>query len=155
MIRIHGKALVATWRPFEEGGQSHMRASQIPSDNVSIVDNIVIAQHKDGFWGTYPLVNCSVIWDGKPIVIHVGDDDHETILNIAGLDHTFADELTGKASFISKTKAMATSEGAMEGALDMEFFTPAAKKVVEEEHQPEQAPEHKPTEPVQGTPYTL
>src|SRR5580704_1687084 len=118
MIRMQGKALVATWRPFEEGGTSHMRASQIASDNVTILDQLVIAQHKDGYWGTYPLANCSVVWDGKPVITHIGDDDHETKIALTGAEHTLADAMHGRAGFTTRTKAMASSEGAIEGAMD-------------------------------------
>ena len=148
MIRMQGKALVATWRPFEEGGQSHMRASQIPSDNVTILDQILIAQHKDGFWGTYPLANCSVIWQGKPVVTLVTDDDKETALNIVGNDNTLADELKSQVTIRAKTTAMSTSDSGMEGALDMDsqFFGPAtaqriadAEKAAQVAHDEEEA----------------
>ena len=134
MIRMQGKALVATWRPFEEGGQSHMRASQIPSDNVTILDQILIAQHKDGFWGTYPLANCSVIWQGKPVVTLVTDDDRETNLNIVGTDNTLADELKSHVNIRAKTTAMSTSDSGMEGAYDNQFFGPAtAQRIADAE----------------------
>jgi hypothetical protein len=134
MIRMQGKALVATWRPFEEGGTSHMRASQIPSDNVTILDQIVIAQHKDGFWGTYPLANCSVIWQGKPVVTLVTEDDQETTLDIVGSENTLADELKSHVTIRAKTTAMSTSDSAMEGDFDTQFFGPAtAQRIADAE----------------------
>jgi len=145
MIRMQGKALVATWRPFEEGGQSHMRASQIPSDNVTILDQILIAQHKDGFWGTYPLANCSVIWQGKPVVTLVTEEDHETTLNIVGSENTLADELKSQVNIRGKTSAMSTSDTGMEGSFDNQFFGPAtaqriadAQRAAEEQEEPEE-----------------
>ena len=132
MIRMQGKALVATWRPFEEGGQSHMRASQIQSDNVTILDQILIAQHKDGFWGTYPLSNCSVIWQGKPVVTLITDDCKEAALNIVGTENTLADELKTQVTVRGKTTAMSSSETGMEGAEDMQFFGPAtAQRIID------------------------
>jgi len=122
-----------------------MRASQIPSDNVTILDQILIAQHKDGFWGTYPLANCSVIWQGKPVVTLVTEEDHETTLNIVGSENTLADELKSQVNIRGKTSAMSTSDTGMEGSFDNQFFGPAtaqriadAQRAAEEQEEPEE-----------------
>lgn len=92
MIRMVGKALVASWRPYESGGGSQMRASQMESDSVTVLDQVVLAQHPDGFWETFPLANCSIIWTGKPTVTVI-EDGKEVLLNVDGKDNTIADEL--------------------------------------------------------------
>jgi hypothetical protein len=93
MIRIYGKATVSTWRPMENGGVSQMRTAQRESDDVTVLNNLVILQHHDGFWETFPLANCSIIWQGKPEVTLLTEEDRETLLPISGRDHTMADEL--------------------------------------------------------------
>jgi hypothetical protein len=92
-----GKALVASWRPYESGGGSHMRASQMESESVTVLDQVVLAQHPDGFWETFPLANCSIIWTGKPTVTVV-QDGQEVLLSIDGKDNTIADELAQGSS---------------------------------------------------------
>jgi len=92
MVRMTGKALVATWRPYESGGGSHLRSSQMESESVSIFDQVVLAQHPDGFWETFPLANCSIIWTGKPTVTFV-ENGAETLMSIDGRNNTLADEL--------------------------------------------------------------
>lgn len=92
MIRMVGKALVASWRPYESGGGSHMRASQMESDSVTVLDQVVLAQHPDGFWETIPLANCSIIWSGKP-TITVIENGKETELTVIGKENTLADGL--------------------------------------------------------------
>lgn len=101
MVRIHGKAMVATWRPYEEGGRSHLRASQMESDDVTVLGDLVIAQHKDGFWATYPLVNCSIIWNGRPEVTLIADVTCDTPLVLQGRLNTLADELASHPSKVS------------------------------------------------------
>jgi len=96
MVRMFGKALVATWRPYESGGGSHMRSSQMECDSVTVIDQVVLAQHPDGFWETFPLSNCSIIWSGKPTVTVI-DGGKEIDLAIAGRDNTLADQLTHSA----------------------------------------------------------
>jgi hypothetical protein len=93
MVRIFGKALVASWRPYESGGSSQMRSSQMECDSVTVLDQVVLAQHPDGFWETMPLGNCSVIWQGKPSVSVIGADGAETPLAVQGKEKTLADEL--------------------------------------------------------------
>ena len=92
MVRMVGKALVATWRPYESGGGSQMRSSQMESDSVTVLDQVVLAQHPDGFWETFPLSNCSIIWSGKPTVTVI-EDGKEIDLAIAGKENTLADQL--------------------------------------------------------------
>lgn len=94
MIKIFGKALVASWRPYESGGSSTMRASQMQCDSVTVFDQVVLAQHPDGFWETFPLGNCSIIWQGKPEVTLVALDGSSSPLTISGNEKTFADTLT-------------------------------------------------------------
>ena len=93
MVRMVGKALVATWRPYESGGGSHMRSSQMESESVTVFDQVVLAQHPDGFWETFPLANCSIIWSGKPTVTVI-EDGKETELTVTGRDNTLADQMT-------------------------------------------------------------
>ncbi len=115
MIRVYGKALVATWRPYEEGGASHMRSSQMQSEHVTVLDQVVIMQHKDGFWETYPLTNCSIIWQGKPSVTLLTDEDKETVLTISGAEHTLADAMAGHFALRGPTRAMSSSDADIEG----------------------------------------
>lgn len=96
MVRVFGKALVASWRPYESGGSSQMRSSQMQCDSVTVLDQVVLAQHPDGFWETLPLSNCSIIWQGKPAVTVLLEDGTERMLPITGRDHTLADELMEK-----------------------------------------------------------
>ena len=117
MIRIYGKATVSTWRPFEHGGGSQMRSAQRDSDDVTVLDQIVILQHHDGFWETYPLANCSIIWRGKPIVALLTEEDKETVLPISGRDHTLADEMaTGLRSVRGPSLPMGSSDSAIDGS---------------------------------------
>jgi hypothetical protein len=91
---MFGKAMVASWRPYETGGGggAQMRSSQIECDSVTVLDQIVLAQHPDGFWETFPLSNCAIIWSGKPAVSIIVDGK-DTALAIEGKEHTLADEL--------------------------------------------------------------
>jgi hypothetical protein len=117
MIRMYGKALVATWRPYEDGGGAHMRTSHRESENVTVLDQTVIMQDRDGFWETFPLANCSIIWQGKPVVTLITLDDKETALPIEGKDHTLADELAAHSLGLSRgpMRAMETSDKKIEG----------------------------------------
>jgi len=117
MVRLYGKATVSTWHPLSSGGTSEMRTAQRESDDVTVLDQMVILQHHDGFWETYPLSNCSIIWQGKPSVALLTEEDRETLLPISGRDHTLADELAAH-SFIHRghTQAMASSDSAIDGA---------------------------------------
>src|SRR5580704_11363347 len=92
MVRMVGKALVASWRPYESGGGSQMRSSQMESDSVTVLDQVVLAQHPDGFWETFPLANCSIIWTGKPTITLI-EDGRETELPITGRENTLADQM--------------------------------------------------------------
>lgn len=117
MIRIYGKGLVSTWRPFESGGGATMRTSDRESENVTVLDQIVIVQHMDGFWETYPLANCAIIWHGKPTVMLLTDQDQETLLPISGKDHTLADELATHTSIRHGTSLpMGSSNEAIQGS---------------------------------------
>lgn len=122
MIRVHGQGLVSTWRPFESGGGATMRCSERESESITVLGDLVIVQHRDGFWETYPLVNCSIIWTGKPTVTLLTDEDQETLLPIVGKDHTLADELA-EHGFLGRgpTKPMETSTGDIEGAAPKAF----------------------------------
>ena len=93
MVRIFGKALVASWRPYESGGSSQLRSSQMECESVTVLDQVVIAQHPDGFWETFPLGNCSIIWQGKPEISFIADNGTESPLAIHGKDKTIADAL--------------------------------------------------------------
>ncbi len=117
MIRLYGKATVSTWRPIAAGGGSEMRSSQRESDDVTVLDQMVILQHHDGFWETYPLINCSIIWQGKPTVTLLTEEDNETILPISGRDHTMADDLArNRFGHRGPTRPMETSDAAIDGA---------------------------------------
>ena len=113
MVRIYGKALVATWRPYEDGGKSTMRTAQIESEHVTVLNDTVVLQLKDGLWATYPLLNCSIIWETKPSVTLVTDEDKETTLPISGEEHTLADSM----HYIKRgpTKAMTSSDEEIRG----------------------------------------
>lgn len=117
MIRIYGKATVSTWRPLSSAEGSQMRSAQRESDDVTVLDQMVILQHHDGFWETYPLCNCSIIWQGKPTVTLVTEEDRETLLPLSGRDHTLADVLA-EHSFIRRgpTRPMESSDTSIEGA---------------------------------------
>lgn len=117
MVRLYGKATVSTWHPLSSGGTSEMRTAQRESDDVTVLDQMVILQHRDGFWETYPLANCSIIWEGKPSVSLLTEEDRETLLPISGRDHTLADELA-QHSFIRRghTHAMESSHESIDGA---------------------------------------
>lgn len=93
MIKIFGKAMLATWRPYESGGSSHLRSSQMESESVTVIDQTVIAQHPDGFWETFPLANCSINWRHKPVFTIINTDGTEVPLIVAGKDHTLADQI--------------------------------------------------------------
>ena len=117
MIRLYGKATVSTWRPITSGMGSEMRTSQRESDDVTVLDQMVILQHHDGFWETYPLINCSIIWQGKPTVTLLTEEDKETLLPLSGRDHTMADELAlHRIGLRAPTRPMETSDTAIEGA---------------------------------------
>jgi hypothetical protein len=112
MVRMFGKALVASWRPSDSGGQ--MRSSQIECDSVTVIDQVVLLQHPDGFWETFSLSNCALIWSGKPVVSII-DAGKETPVLIEGKDHTLADELAHmshvrQSSFTVPHVAVATDE---------------------------------------------
>jgi hypothetical protein len=98
MVRIFGKALLASWRPYESGGNSQIRSSQMQCESVTVIDQTVLAQHPDGFWESLPLSNCSIIWQGKPIVTVLLEDGTERPISITGKDHTLADELMSQES---------------------------------------------------------
>lgn len=117
MIRLSGKALVATWRPYEEGGSSHMRSSQMQSENVTVLDQMVIMQHRDGFWETYPLVNCAIIWEGKPTITLITERDEETMLPLQGREHTLADQLAERGLGVGITRGPARGMGSSEGEI--------------------------------------
>jgi len=95
MIKMFGRGHVSAWRPYEEGtGGAHMRASKVESDNIHVMDQTVLMQHKDGFWEVYSLSNCSVIWLDKPNVYMVDvASGREVELPISGSAHTIADEM--------------------------------------------------------------
>lgn len=123
MIRLYGQATVTTWRPMEgggysQGGHTEMRAAQRESEDVTVLDQMVILQHHDGFWETYPLINCSIIWKGKPTVTLLTEEDKETLLPLSGRDHTMADELM-ETRFGHRGKAtpMGASDSAIDGAV--------------------------------------
>ncbi|MGO8671163.1 MAG: hypothetical protein ACLQVD_07365 [Capsulimonadaceae bacterium] len=104
MVRISGKALVASWRPYESGGSSQLRSSQMQCDSVTVIDQVVIAQHPDGFWETVPLANCCIIWQGKPTISVVSENGEEFPLTVVGKEHTLADELVAAQSANRSTR---------------------------------------------------
>ena len=97
MVRMIGKALVASWRPYESGGGSQMRSSQMESDSVTVLDQVVLAQHPDGFWETFPLANCSIIWTGKPTISLI-ENGTEIVISVDGNTNTLADQLAASTT---------------------------------------------------------
>ena len=69
-----------------------MRSSQMESDSVTILDQLVLAQHPDGFWETFPLANCSIIWTGKPTITLI-EGGREIEMAVTGKENTLADNL--------------------------------------------------------------
>ena len=93
-----------------------MRSSQKQCEHVTVLNDIVIMQHHDGFWETCPIANCAITWQGKPSVTLLTDDDRETPLPIAGNEHTLADELATHGITIRRgAHAMSSSDTAIEG----------------------------------------
>ncbi len=84
MIRVYGKATVTTWRPYEQANAPQMRAFQRESEDVTVLDQIVMLQHQDGYWETYPLSNCQIVWRGKPTITLLTEENKETVLPLVG-----------------------------------------------------------------------
>ncbi len=125
MIRLYGKATVSTWRPVETSNGSQMRTAQRESDDVTVLNEIVILQHHDGFWETFPLANCSIIWRGKPQVTLLTEEDRETALPLSGRDHTMADHLA-ESGMNKRQNAvpMGTSDSPIEGSAGVSQMFP-------------------------------
>ena len=93
MVKMRGYGIIASWRPYEEGrGGAAMRASEKECESITIFGDIVLARHKDGFWETISLDNCTVTWMNKPEIVMVDmATGQETPVEVAGKTNTIAD----------------------------------------------------------------
>ncbi len=93
MVKMRGTGIIASWRPYEEGrGGAAMRASEKECECITVFGDIVMAQHKDGFWETIALTNCTVTWMQKPEITMVDmATGAETPVEIVGKTGTYAD----------------------------------------------------------------
>jgi hypothetical protein len=93
MIKLRGKGIIASWRPYEEGrGGAAIRASEKECLSITVFDQTVLAQLKDGFWETMSFTNCTITWLQKPECIMVSPETgKETPVEVMGRTDTIAD----------------------------------------------------------------
>ena len=92
MIKMRGKGIIASWRPYEEGrGGASIRASEKECVSINVFDQTVLSQHKDGFWETMSFTNCTITWLQKPEIIFVTDTGQEIPIEVVGRTGTIAD----------------------------------------------------------------
>jgi hypothetical protein len=113
MIKLRGKGIIASWRPYEEGrGGAAIRASEKECLSITVFDQTVLAQHKDGFWETMSFTNCTITWMKKPEIIHVcPDTGQEIAIEVEGRTGTIADGMLGRIHDENSFKAMGQSTG--------------------------------------------
>jgi hypothetical protein len=92
MVKLRGKGIIASWRPYEEGrGGASIRASEKECLIVTVFDQTVLAQHKDGFWETMSFTNCTITWLTKPEIFFITPDGTEVPIEVIGKTNTIAD----------------------------------------------------------------
>jgi hypothetical protein len=92
MIKLRGTGIIASWRPYEEGrGGAAVRASEKECHCITVFDQTVFSQHKDGFWETMSFANCTITWMQKPDVFFVTPDGKEIPVEVVGKKDTIAD----------------------------------------------------------------
>jgi hypothetical protein len=114
MIKLRGTGIIASWRPYEEGrGGAAIRASEKECMSISVFDQTVLAQHKDGFWETMSFANCTITWMQKPDVILVCPESGKEIpIDVKGETDTIADGMHyGRRHDETSFKAMGVSTG--------------------------------------------
>ncbi len=92
MVKLRGKGIIASWRPYEEGrGGAAIRASEKECISITVFDQTVLAQHKDGFWETMSFTNCTITWLAKPEIFFVNATGEEVAIQVQGKTDTIAD----------------------------------------------------------------
>jgi hypothetical protein len=113
MVKLRGRGIIASWRPYEEGrGGAAIRASEKECVSITVFDQTVLAQHKDGFWETMSFTNCTITWLVKPDIFVVNSSGEEVPVEVIGKTDTIADGMHyGRTHDEHSFKAMGTSIG--------------------------------------------
>jgi len=113
MVKLRGRGIIASWRPYEEGrGGAAIRASEKECLSITVFDQTVLAQHKDGFWETMSFTNCTITWLVKPDIFVVSSTGEEFAVEVIGKTDTIADGMHyGRIHDDTSFTAMGTSIG--------------------------------------------